>query len=162
VTQHEAALKAVGARLNAGPIDVVKKLDALLAHQKDLESKLKAFEQKAAAGLSDQLIASAVERDGLKFVVALVEAESPEALRNLGSQMLPQLGEGVVKLGAIFGDKATVVAFCSPAAIKAGHQAGRIVATIATAIGGKGGGKPDFAMGGGKETSQLAAALELK
>jgi alanyl-tRNA synthetase len=158
--EHEIALKTAGAKLNAGPHDLVQKLDALLAHQKEIETKLKGFEQKAAAGLSDSLIANAVEKDGLKFISAVVEIESPEALRNLGSQTLPKLGEGVVKLGAIFGDKATVVAFCSPAAIKAGHQAGKIIASISTAIGGKGGGKPDFAMGGGKETSKLAAALD--
>jgi alanyl-tRNA synthetase len=157
--EHETALKTASAKLNAGPHDLVQKLDALLAHQKETVAKLKAFEQKAAAGISDSLITSAVERNGLKFISAVVEVESPEALRNLGSQTLPKLGEGVVQLGAIFGDKATIVAFCSPAAIKAGHQAGKIIAALSTAIGGKGGGKPDFAMGGGKDTAKLAEAL---
>ena len=89
----------------------------------------------------------------------MVEVESPEALRNLGSQTFSKLGEGVVRLGAIFGDKATVVAFCSKSAIEAGHQAGKIIASISTAIGGKGGGKPDFAMGGGKDITLLQSAL---
>lgn len=159
VSHHEDALKTVGAKLNAGPLDVVKKLDALLAHQKDIEAKLKAFTQKASAGRIDELIASAVERDGLKFITAIIDVESPNDLRSLGSQMIAKLGEGVVTLGAAFDDKATVVAFCSPAAIKAGHQAGKIVAEASDKIGGKGGGKPDFAMGGGKEPSKLAAAL---
>ncbi|MCC6416592.1 MAG: alanine--tRNA ligase, partial [Opitutaceae bacterium] len=159
VTEHESALKAVSAKLNAGPLDVLQKLDVLLAHQKETERKLKAFEQKAAAGLADELVGKAIEKDGLKFVSALVEVDSPDALRNLGSQILPKLGEGVVQLGAAFGDKASVVAFCSPAAIKAGHQAGKIVSALSVQIGGKGGGKPDFAMGGGKEAGKLAAAL---
>ncbi|MCP5531300.1 MAG: alanine--tRNA ligase [Opitutaceae bacterium] len=159
VTEHETALKAVSAKLNAGPQDVLQKLDALLAHQKETERKLKAFEQKAAAGLADELAAKAIEKDGLKFVSAVVAVDSPEALRNLGSQILPKLGEGVVQLGAAFGDKASVIALCSPAAIKAGHQAGKLVAALSAQIGGKGGGKPDFAMGGGKEPDKLAAAL---
>ena len=63
---------------------------------------------------------------------------------------------GVVILGAAFDDKATVVAFCSPAAIAAGFSAGKLVAERSAALGGKGGGKPDFAMGGGKDASRLA------
>jgi len=160
VTTHEAALKTVSLKLNAGVQDVAQKLDALLAHQKELERKLKTFEAKAAAGLADELIAKATEKDGLKFITAVVPAESPDALRSLGSQVLNKLGEGVVTLGAAFSDKASVVAFCSPAAIKAGHQAGKIVGELCTKLGGKGGGKPDFAMGGGKEPAKLAEVLK--
>ena len=159
VDAHEAALRAVSAHLNAGPQDVVTKLESLLAHQKETEKKLKAFEQRAAAGLADELAAKANSRDGLKFVSAVVESESQEALRSLGSQVLHKLGEGVVTLGAALGDRASLVVFCSPGAIKAGHQAGKIVGELSGKIGGKGGGKPDFAMGGGKEPSKLSQIL---
>ena len=117
-------------------------------------------EQRAAAGLADELATKAVSRDGLKFVSAVVTAENQEALRSLGSQVLAKIGEGVVQLGAAIGDKASLVAFCSPAAIKAGHQAGKIINELSQKLGGKGGGKPDFAMGGGKEPAKLAAALK--
>jgi alanyl-tRNA synthetase len=160
VEAHEAALKAVSLKLNAGPQDVAQKLESVLAHQRELEKKLKAFEQKASAGLADELAAKAVERDGLKFVNAVVTADSPESLRSLGAQVLSKIGEGVVTLGAAFGDKATVVAFCSPAAIKAGHQAGKLVNELSQKLGGKGGGKPDFAMGGGKDVAKLSEVLQ--
>ena len=101
----------------------------------------------------------ATVRDGLKFVSAVAPVDDQEALRSLGSQVLGLLGEGVVQLGATYGDKASLVAFCSPAAIKAGHAAGKIVQTIAAQIGGKGGGKPDFAMGGGKDIGKLAEIM---
>ena len=156
---RETALAAVSARLTAGTQDVVAKLDTVLAQRAELEKKLKGFEQKASAGLADSLAAKAAERDSLKFVSAVVPADSPEALRALGAQVLAKLGEGVVRLGAAFGDKATVVVFCSPAAIKAGHQAGKIVNELSQKLGGKGGGKPDFAMGGGRDTANLAAVL---
>jgi alanyl-tRNA synthetase len=159
VTQRDAALAAVNSRLNAGAHDVAQKLDSVLAHQKELEKKLKAFEQRATAVLAEELAAKAATRDGLKFVTGVVAADAPETLRSLGSQVLAKIGEGVVTLGAAFGDKASVVAFCSPAAIKAGHQAGRLIAELSQKIGGKGGGKPDFAMGGGKDVSRLAEAL---
>ena len=160
IATREAALAAVNAHLGAGTADVTKKLEALLAHQKEIEKQLKAFQQKALAGLADELAAQATTRDGLKFVSAVVPVEDQESLRSLGSQVLAKLGEGVVQLGAAFGDKASLVAFCSPAAIKAGHAAGKIVQTLTTQIGGKGGGKPDFAMGGGKDVAKLAEILK--
>jgi alanyl-tRNA synthetase len=159
VASHEAVLHTVSSQLSAGPHDLAKKVDALLVHKAELEKKLKAFEQKASAGLADELIAKAKEHDGLKFVSAVVTAETPDALRALGSQVLAKLGEGVVQLGAAFGDKATVVAFASPGAIKAGHQAGKLISALSAQLGGKGGGKPDFAMGGGKDTANLAKVL---
>ncbi len=160
VEEQEARLRAVGAKLNAAPSEVEKKLDALLAQKAELERKVKAFEQKAAAGIADDLVQHAVMKDGLKFISATATVENPDALRALGSQVLSKAGEGVVVLGGVFGDKASVVAFCSPAAVKAGHQAGKIIADLSAKLGGKGGGKPDFAMGGGKETAKLAEILK--
>jgi alanyl-tRNA synthetase len=159
INAREAALAAVNAHLGAGTADVTKKLEALLAHQKELEKQLKAFQQKALAGLATELAAKATVRDGLKYVSAVAPVDDQEALRSLGSQVLGLLGEGVVQLGATYGDKASLVAFCSPAAIKAGHAAGKIVQTITAQIGGKGGGKPDFAMGGGKDIGKLAEIM---
>jgi alanyl-tRNA synthetase len=159
VEDHELQLKAVGSRLNAGPVDVVQKLDALFAQKAELEKKLKAFEQKAAAHQADDLVAKAVDRGGLKWISDVVVVDDPTALRTLGSQVLGKLGEGVVTLGAAFADKVSVVAFCSPAAIQAGHQAGKIVGELSAKLGGKGGGKPDFAMGGGKEPGKLAEVV---
>jgi alanyl-tRNA synthetase len=160
VAHHEAQLKAVSSRLNAGAQDVLQKLDTVLAHQKELEKKLKVFEQKATAALALELAAGATTRDGLKFVSGVVAVDHQDTLRSLGSQVLAQIGEGVVTLGAALGDRASLVAFCSPAAIKAGHQAGKLVGELSLKLGGKGGGKPDFAMGGGKDTSKLAETLK--
>jgi alanyl-tRNA synthetase len=159
ISAREAALAAVGAHLSAGPLDVAKKLESLLAHQKELEKKLKAIEQKAAAALAEELAGKAVVRGDLKFVSAMVTASDQEVLRSIGSQALHRIGEGVVTIGAILGDRASLVTFCSPAAIKAGHQAGKIVGELSAKLGGKGGGKPDFAMGGGKEPAKLKEIL---
>ena len=160
ITHREAALAAVSAHLSAGPVDVAKKLESLLAHQKEIEKQLKVFQQKAAAGLAEELAAQAAERDGLKFVSAVVAVDAPEALRSLGSQILAKIGEGVVTVGAVFEGRASLAVFCSPGAIKAGHQAGKRVAELAAKLDGKGGGKPDFAMGGGKDGAKLAEVLQ--
>ncbi len=160
IAQRETILTSLSAQLATAPHDAVKKLDLFLAQKAEVEKKLKAFEQKASAGLADDLVAKAVERDGLKFVTAVVSVETPDALRALGSQVIAKLGEGVVQLGAAIGEKASVVAFASPAAIKAGHQAGKLVSELSAKLGGKGGGKPDFAMGGGKDTAALTQVLK--
>jgi alanyl-tRNA synthetase len=160
IASREAALHTVSSRLSAGTADVVQKVDLLIANKSELEKKLKSFEQKAASGVADELAAAAVERDGLKFVSAVVATESAETLRALGSQVLSKIGEGVVQLGAVIGDKATVVALCSPAAIKAGHQAGKIVAALCAALGGKGGGRAEYAMGGGRDVVKLVDVLK--
>ena len=126
-----------------------------------MEQKLKAFEAKAAAALAGELATTAVARDGLNWVSALVTTDSPETLRSLGSQVLHRVGLGVVQLGAVFDGKVSLVAFCSPEAIKAGHQAGKLISGLTAKLGGKGGGKPDFAMGGGGDASKLAETLKL-
>lgn len=161
VNQREAALTALSTQLSATPQEAAKKLETLLAQQKETERQLKVFQQKAINELAAELATKATDRDGLKFVSAVVTVDAPETLRSLGSQVLAKLGEGVVQLGAAFGpDKLSLAAFASPAAIKAGHQAGKIIADLSGKLGGKGGGKPDFAMGGGKDTAKLPEVLK--
>ncbi len=162
IAHEEAALKSVNARLNAGTNDVAAKLESLLTHQKELEKKLKAYEARASAGLAEELAAKAVEKDGLKWVSAVTTAENTDALRSLGSQVLHKVGAGaVVQLGALLDGKVSLVAYCSPEAIKAGQAAGKLIGALAAKLGGKGGGKPDYAQGGGGDAAKLADALKL-
>ena len=159
VARIEHKLTEAAAKVGVPVSQFEQKLDSLLAEKTEIARKLKAFEQKAAAGLADDLAAKATERDGLKFVSAAITVEAPEELRQIGSQVLAKIGEGVVRLGAAFGEKTSLVVHCSPAAIKAGHHAGKTIQTLAAQLGGKGGGKPDFAMGGGKDPGKLADVL---
>jgi alanyl-tRNA synthetase len=159
VAAEEARLQALAEKVGAPLSQLEQRLASLLAEKTEQAKKLAALEQAAAAAQATKLVASATERDGFKFVSAVVSADGAEALRNLGSQVLGQLGEGIVQLGAVIGDKASVVALCSPAAIKAGKNAGKIVQTLVAQLDGKGGGKPDVAMGGGKNTAKLAEVL---
>jgi alanyl-tRNA synthetase len=149
----------VAQRLGAAREDLQARVESLLVEKSEAEKKLRSFEQKASANLAGDLASKAAVEGSLRFVSAVVAAETPDALRALGSQVLGQIGEGVVRLGAAFGDKAAVVAFSSPGAIKAGYAAGRIVNLMSAELGGKGGGKPDFAMGGGREVAKLQQIL---
>ena len=160
VSAQEEKLAVAAAKIGVPVSQLDAKLDALLAQKTETDKKLKAFEQRAAAALATELAAKATTKDGLAHVSAVITVEAPESLREIGSQVLAKLGEGVVVLGAAFGtEKVSLVAFASPAAIKEGHQAGKIISALTARLGGKGGGKPDFAMGGGKDASKLAEVL---
>jgi len=146
-------------RLGSSRDALEARIEALLAEKSEADKRLRSFEQKASANLAAEIAGGAAERDGLKFATARATVDSPDALRSLGSQVMGRLGEGVVVLAAVLGDKAAVVAFCSPAAAKAGFNAGKIVSALSAKLGGKGGGKPDFAMGGGRDVGNLEEAL---
>ncbi|MGA2052815.1 MAG: alanine--tRNA ligase-related protein [Opitutales bacterium] len=114
--------------------------------------------QQNAAALADTLAATAFAQGPLHFVVA--DAALPAAsLRDLAVQLSKKIGPGVIVLGTAADGKVGLAALCSPEAVAAGHNAGQIVGTLCAQLGGKGGGKPDFAQGGGKDAAQLPAAL---
>lgn len=162
VSAEQARLHALAEQVGTPLSQLEQRFTALLAEKAEQAKKLAALEQAAAAAQAAKLVTTATTRDGLPFVSAVVTTDGPEALRQLASQVLAQLGgEGVVQLGAVIGDKASVVALCSPAAIKAGKNAGKIIQALAAQLDGKGGGRPDSAMGGGKAIDKLPAALAL-
>jgi len=160
VREEEEAIQSLARSLSASPAELPERVEALLAKVSELEKSLKAYRQREVGSLADQLAQSASEKDGLKLAKGVVSARDPGALRQLGAQTLGKLGEGVVVLAAESEGKAAFVALCSKRAIEAGHKAGDIVRDLAEKLGGRGGGKPDFAMGGAKSPAPLAEAIE--
>ncbi|MEM8549286.1 MAG: DHHA1 domain-containing protein, partial [Verrucomicrobiota bacterium] len=153
-------LHALSRKLSCKPEEVEPRLETLLEQKAELEKKLRDFEQQQAAAQGGNLLDSAVEKDGLKWIAASIKVANPNDMRGLAKNLLGKLGEGVVVLGGVFGEKVTVMAMCSPEAIAAGHKAGDLVRELTAQLGGKGGGKPDFAMGGGKDASKLNKVLK--
>jgi alanyl-tRNA synthetase len=149
----------VAQRLGTSRAALGERIESLLAEWAEAERKMKSFEQRASASAAAAIAGRAFVVDGLRFSSAVVDADSPDALRSLGSQVLAHLGKGAVVLGAVIGGKASVSAFCSPDAIAAGFNAGKIGNELSQKLGGKGGGKADFAMGGGRDASRLEEAL---
>jgi len=151
----EFAVQRLGAPRGA----LESRIDSLLAEKAEAERRLRSFEQRASANLAGDIASNAVDAGGTRIATAQVSVDSPEALRALGSQTLGRLGEGVVVLAAVLGGKASVSAFCSAQAIASGYNAGKIVNEISQKLGGKGGGKADFAMGGGRDVEKIPEAL---
>lgn len=140
--------------------------DAVPARIADMRQRLQAAERElkrlkseaAAREASGQAEQAATIAD-LRILGTTLSADHPNALREHGAKLFKEMGEGVLVVAAAFGPKATVVAFASPAANKAGLKAGDIVREITGALGGRGGGKPDFAMGGGIDNGDLPGLL---
>ena len=155
-------LKSLSAATNTPVVDLLKRLEQVMEQSSALEKRLKAYRDREASQLADALAAKAAERGGLKYVVAQAPSvESPNELRELGAKVAGKVGPcAVVVLAAAFGDKASLVANCGADAVKAGKSAGKIVSEACARMGGKGGGKPDAAMGGGTDVSKLSEALE--
>ena len=126
---------------------------------KELDKKLKSFEQKGQAGLADELIGQAEQAGDLRFVKAVVPDLSPNDLRSLAAQVNKRAAPSVVLLVSESSGKCGLVCICSEEAVEAGHQAGKYLGILAEKLGGKGGGKPDFAMGGAPAGKDLAEAI---
>ena len=131
--------------------EIADRIEKLISSRDEIEKKLRDFLRQNAGNAARELAAKKIIAKGsVPIVAAVVEAENPQLMRELAVKIAKEIGGGVVALGAKFGEKATVMALCGNDAVEAGFKAGDIVRQIASQIGGKGGGKPDFAQGGGK------------
>ena len=153
-------LKKLAQNSNTPIGDLEKRFESLLEQANALEKKLKSYRDREAAALADTLASKAITKDGLQYLVAQVAAESPNDLRELGAKVAGKIGpQAVVVLATVLAGKVSLVANCGADAIKAGKAAGKIVADACGRLGGKGGGKPDAAMGGGSDASKLTETL---
>ncbi len=163
VEQMQTMLGEISHELSCKTDDAPARLRKLVASKNDLEKELKGFRKENAGKLAKSLANDAILKDGkIPFMVRVVEIESPAMMRELAVDAVKERKDGVVVLGAKFGEKATVLALCSQEAITAGIKAGDIVREIAAKLDGKGGGKPDFAQGGGSSTNIEKVFVEYK
>ena len=158
--QESEILKSLAHTHNTPVSELAKKIDALSEQANTAEKKLKVYRDKEASQLADQLTHEAKNKNGLSFVVKQVAMENPVELRELGAKVAGKVGAtAIIILASVNAGKVSLVVNCGADAVKAGHQAGKIVADACGRLGGKGGGKPDAAMGGGTDASKLAEVL---
>lgn len=140
--------------------------DRLVEQAQELSERLRAQERElerlrlelASAGLG-QVLDRAVTVDGVRVLATEVSAPAREALLQIGDRLRDQLGSGVVVLGSVIGEQPVLVAMVTKDLVQRGLHAGKIMQEITPVVGGRGGGRPELAQGGGKEASQLGAAL---
>ncbi len=158
VARERKRLEEAAAVVGGSPNELVEKLKVLLDRQKKLERELESLKARDASGATANLAESAVEVDGIKLLAARVEGLDAKALREVVDRLKQQLGDAVIVLAGISEGKAALVAGVSGNA-SGRIKAGELLSHIATQIGGKGGGRPDMAQGGGDDGPALVAAL---
>ena len=150
-------IRSIAGKINSPIGELEKKVEALLAQQKELEKSLKSAQQREAAGSAKDLVAKAETINGIPAIIVNLGANDGDTLQAIADSLKSQF-KGVVVLGGAANGAVTLIASVS-ADFTAKVQAGKIIQTIAPIVGGKGGGKPDNARGGGKDAGKLDEAL---
>ena len=138
---------------------VNEKVSNLIQENSAQAKLINELKDKLSAADSAELLKQAVDLDGLKVLVAKVDNENGE-LKGLVDQLINKLHDGIVLLANDRDGKQMFVAGCSDSAVAKGYKAGDLIRLACTTCGGNGGGKPTMASGGGKDSSQLNAALQ--
>ncbi|HEY6177030.1 MAG TPA: alanine--tRNA ligase [Kofleriaceae bacterium] len=155
----EDELARTGERLKAAPFEVAQRVDKLLADQKALDREIDKLKQRlASGGGARDLLSDVVTIKGIKVLAASVEVDDAKVLRDTGDQLRDKLGSGVVVLAGTGGAEVKLVAMVTKDLVGK-VSAGKLLGEIAPVLGGRAGGRPDMAQGGGKDSSQVPAAL---
>jgi len=157
-TNDMQRLSGLASKIGTPLPELEKKIEGLLAQQKELEKALKAASQREAAGRAKDLLASAQTIDGTPAIIANLGAADGDTLQTVADALKSHGFNGVTVLGGVANGAVALVAAVSPG-FTAKVQAGKIIGAIAPLVGGKGGGKPEGARGGGKDPSKLEDAL---
>ncbi len=150
-------IKTVAGKVNAPIHELDKKIESLLAHQKALEKEIQIALQRNASNAASELLGSAQTVNGIPLIAHNLGDANGDFLQAIADALKSQF-KGVVVLGGGSADSVTLIATVS-SDYTAKVQAGKIIQTIAPIVGGKGGGKPDNARGGGKDATKLDEAL---
>jgi alanyl-tRNA synthetase len=150
-------IQTLSAKVSSPIGELEKKIESLLAQQKDLEKQLKAIERKQAVETARGLAAKARMLGSILAIVENLGAADGDFLQAIADELKGQF-KGAVVLGGVAHGAVALVATVSPELTKR-FQAGKIIQTIAPIVSGKGGGRPDNARGGGRDATRLDQAL---
>ena len=147
--------------LKTKPAELAAKLESQVEEIKALKKAIESFKAKENAGAADRFLVGAHTIGGLKVFTANIPDADAGKLRQMGDTLRDKAPNVVAVLSTVAGDKITFLAICGKEAIAKGMKAGELVKMVCSACGGSGGGKPDSAMGGGKEITKLDDALAM-
>ncbi|MBB6523518.1 alanine--tRNA ligase [Pseudoteredinibacter isoporae] len=155
---QQAQLQEAAKLLKSKPEELVVKLQGLLDQQKTLEKDLKAAKAKLASAASGDMLSKAVEIQGVKVLAVQLTDVDPKSLRDSVDQFKNKLGSSIIMVAVVDGEKISLVAGVSKD-LTDRFKAGELMKHVASQVGGKGGGRPDMAQGGGDQPENLDAAL---
>ncbi len=155
----EDELTTVGTQLRVAPMEVATRVEKMTAELRRLEKEVQSLKGKLASGGARDLMSEVKDIGGVKVLAASTEVDDPKALRDTGDSLRDRLGSGVVFLAGIGDGKVSMVAMVSKDLTKRFH-AGKLLQAAAEKVGGRGGGRPDMAQGGGKDPAKVAEAVD--
>ena len=155
-----AMLDDISAKLKAGRTELPQKVEALVNRQKELEREISKLKSNLAAGGTEDLLKDVRDVNGVKLLAAKLSDTDLKSLRDLSDNLRVKIGSGIIILANVEKEKLSFVVTVTKDLIEKKYSAGKIAKNLALLIGGSGGGKPDFAQGGGKDVSKLDSAFE--
>jgi len=159
MNRNQEMLFQAAAALKAKPGELREKAESVMAEVKQLHQTIEKFKAREAAGETDRLLFATHELGGLRVLTTTVADADANRLRQMGDMLRDKAANIVAVLATVNGEKITFLAVCGKEAVAKGVKAGDIIKTITPICGGKGGGKPDSAMGGGSDLMKLDDAL---
>ena len=157
--KQELILKTAAAFKLKSPAEIAVKAEAVVNENRELERKLEKFNDKMAALRTKNMMASVRHLGAVNVLAAQVDGMGANEMKALADNAKSQMTAGVVVLAANDGGKITFVAMAMPEAVAAGVHCGNIIREVTAICGGKGGGKPDMAQGGGTDPLKIDDAL---
>ena len=158
---NRALLGEAAGRLKVKPLELLSKVQAHVDEIKELRRVIEQYRAKEAAGEVDRFLFGAHEVGGLKVMTAVLPKADANKLRQMGDMLRDKDPNVVAVLASVGGEKPTFLAVCGKQAVAKGIKAGELVKMVCSECGGSGGGKPDSAMGGGKDPIKVDNALAL-
>ena len=131
----------------------------MLADMKAMQSEIESLKSKAAKDALGDVMDQVVEVNGVKLLATAVEGVDMNGLRDLGDQLKEKLGQGVVVIVSSVNDKVNLIAMATDDAMAKGAHAGNLIKGIAALVGGGGGGRPNMAQAGGKNSAGIPDAI---
>ncbi|MCP3025587.1 alanine--tRNA ligase [Halobacillus sp. A5] len=158
-SQKEAVLKETGVLLKTRPEQVPERVQALYKDMKDLQRENDSLSAKLSNMEASSILNEIEEVDGVNVLAKQVEVKDMNALRSMMDDLKQQLDSGILLLAAANGGKVQLIAGVTNDLIDKGYHAGHLIKEAASICGGGGGGRPDMAQAGGKDSSKITDAL---
>jgi alanyl-tRNA synthetase len=153
-------LERLSGRLRVPVAELGTRLEAQITELEEARRTVARLEREALLGGSAQTATEQVQDvDGVRLIVDVKQGANAKALRDVGDHLRDRLGSGIVVVGSVVDDRPTVIAMVTKDLVAQGYSAGDIVREVAKRMGGGGGGRADVAQAGGRDASQMEAAL---
>ncbi|MCB4790899.1 MAG: alanine--tRNA ligase [Elusimicrobia bacterium] len=159
IRKLEDSLNSAAFKLKCDIFNVPEKIDKVLLLQKESEKEIKKLKSQSFQGTAGDPLKDVKEVNGVKLLISKLSGMDIDTLRTIADKMRSKLGSGIVILVNSSPEKVSFIVSVTPDLMNSGYNAGKIAKAFASLIEGSGGGKPEFAQGGGKDASKIDFAI---